>query len=269
MTSLPKLGIIAGNGELPDEIANIYSANQGECFIAFIDEEKSYSSLSKNFSLGSVGAILKYFEDNEVQDVIMVGGITRPDLKSIKPDWGGGALLANILKQKFLGDDNVLKIVSNHIESKGFRVISPKEILSLVDYQEDLYRTKQPSPKDKEDINLGLQVLKSLGSSDVGQSVIVCDGYVLGIEAAEGTDNLIERCSLLRKKDKGGVLVKMSKSSQDMRLDTPVIGSKTISSLVKGGLSGLAIEKNGVLIIKPEKTMKLLNENCLFLEFLL
>ena len=73
---------------------------------------------------------------------------------------------------------------------------------------------------------------------------------------------------MLRKKDKGGVLVKMSKSGQDMRLDVPVIGPDTIFCLAKHGFRGLAIETQGIIVIKPEETKKLLEENDLFLEYI-
>lgn len=103
---------------------------------------------------------------------------------------------------------------------------------------------------------------------DVGQSVIISNGYVVGIEAAEGTDNLISRCAILRKENNGGVLVKMSKSAQDMRLDVPAIGPDTIKLLAENKYSGIAIEKSGVIIINPEEVQKMLDENNLFLSFI-
>ena len=266
--SFPRLGIIAGNGDLPDEIANIYVGSGGDCFIASIDKDRSYNGVPcKKFALGAVGAILEYFEENKVEDVIIIGGIERPDLKALSVDWCGTLLLASIVKQRFLGDDNVLKIVMNYVQSKGFNVISPLEILAK-NSGKLIASATLPASSDNEDIEVGSSVLKTMGSLDVGQSVVVCGGYVLGIEAAEGTDNLIRRCELLRRKDKGGVLIKRSKTGQDMRLDVPVIGPETIFCLAKHGFNGLAIEKNGVIIIKPEETQRLLDENGLFLEFI-
>lgn len=265
---LPALGIIAGNGDLPDEIANIYIGNGGKCFVASIDKDRSYNGVPcKIFTLGCVGAILEYFEENRVENVIIVGGVQRPDLRSLKVDWGGTALLASIMKQKILGDDNVLTIVMDHIKKKGFNVISPLDILAM-DTKNLISTKNKPSKDNVSDIEFGISILENLGKLDVGQSVIICDGYTLGIEAAEGTDNLIRRCDLLRKKDKGGVLVKMSKSGQDMRLDVPVIGPDTIFCLAKHGFVGLAIEKKGVIIIKPEETRRVLDENELFLEYI-
>jgi len=262
---LQKLGIIAGSGDLPKEIAKLYNSAGGNCFIAAIDPETSFEESSyEHFTLGSVGGIIEYFKKNAVKNVVIVGGIARPDLKSLKVDFAGSALLARILKQKILGDDNVLKVVSNYIESKDLKVISPREILKFSGYNFDISNKNTPSSQDKSDIEIGIQVIKSLGGLDVGQSVIVCDGYVIGIEAAEGTDNLIRRCEYLRKKEKGGVLVKMSKSEQDMRLDVPVIGPDTVFFLAKHGFNGIANEKEGVIVIKPEETQKLINDNGLF-----
>ncbi len=265
---LPKLGIVAGNGDLPLEIANIYSSIGGQCYIASLDRDTSnFTYQSQKFSLGSVGAILDYFTRYQVQNIIIVGAISRPDFRFLKVDFAGSLLVAKILKEKFLGDDNVLKIITEHVESKGFNVISPNDILKLTKYHYEGKINNKPSKQDINDIELGRKVLLSLGKLDVGQSVIICDGYVLGIEAAEGTDNLIRRCEILRKKTQGGVLVKMSKSAQDQRLDVPVVGPDTIFYLAKHGFNGLAVEKNNVIIIKPEETFKIANNSEIFIEF--
>jgi len=269
MASLPKLGLIAGGGALPTQIANLYQERGGQCVLASINEEINQLELSsKSFSIGSVGGILEYFAENSVEQVIIVGGIKRPDLKSIKVDIAGSVLLARILKEKLLGDDKILKIVSSYIESKGFKVISPVAVLKLGNYTNNISSKKSLSKQDKNDAEIGKELLKSLGYMDVGQSVIVADGYVLGIEAAEGTDNLIKRCALLRKKSKGGVLVKMSKPGQDMRLDVPAIGPETARLLAEHDFNGVAAEQNGVIIIDPQKTLKLLDEGGMFLWFL-
>jgi hypothetical protein len=262
-----KLGIIAGSGDLPREIARLQQESGGEVVIAAIDQKNSFKNFEhKYFALGAAGAILDYFKENSVEEIIIIGGVKRPDLKSLKVDFSGGVLISKILKQKILGDDNVLRIVVDHIESKGFKVISPEKILKRRGgYGEIIASKKAPSPDDKTDIEIGREVIKALGKLDVGQSVIVSGGYVVGIEAAEGTDNLIDRCALLRKEKKGGVLVKMSKSSQDMRLDVPVIGPDTIEKLAKNGFLGVAIEKTAVIIIDPEKTKILLDEHGMFL----
>jgi DUF1009 family protein len=152
-------------------------------------------------------------------------------------------LIAKIIKKKFLGDDNLLRTVSDYLESKGYKIVSPQEILKLSESENHIFTKAKPLEQDMLDIELGREVINSLGNLDVGQSVIVCSGYVLGIEAAEGTDNLIRRCDILRKSEKGGVLVKMGKSAQDMRLDVPVIGADTFFFLAKRFIMALLYRK--------------------------
>jgi DUF1009 family protein len=266
------LGIIAGSGLLPSTIADLHLKQGGQVYIAALEGETDVLHITKyqykQFPIGSVGALLEYFTENNVKEIIIIGGITRPDLKSVKVDKAGSLLIAKILKEKFLGDNNILKIISDFIESKGFKVISPKTLLELGTYEKLYVSNKLPSKQDEIDIELGMQVIKSLSNLDIGQSIIVADGYVLGIEAAEGTDALIRRCELLRKTERGGVLVKMVKLTQDMRLDLPTIGPDTIFYLAKHGYNGLAIQKSGVIIVKPLETIALLNEHDLFIRYI-
>jgi len=265
-TILPILGIIAGDGDLPEEVARLYHSSGGESYIASVVLDRKFDDdlPYQNFPIGSVGSILGYFKENSVENIIIIGGINRPDLKSLKVDFGGSILLAKILKQKMLGDDNVLRIIADHIGSKGFKVVSPKDVLKLNTGREDFSNTTLPSKQDQVDIEIGKNVIEALGKMDVGQSVIVSDGYVVGIEAAEGTDNLIERCAKLRKNKKGGVLVKMSKSGQDMRFDIPAIGERTVRLLAEHNFSGIAIEKCGVIVIKSQKVQKIVEDKGMF-----
>lgn len=265
------LGIIAGTGDLPEEIARSYNIAGGNCYIASIIPNRTFKGLTyQNFPIGSANAILKYFKENSVKNIIIIGGIKRPELKSLKVDLGGSVLITKILKQKMLGDDNVLRVIADYIESKGFKVISPYEITEVLTVGNKIVSSARykPSKQDCIDIEIGKKVINSLGHMDVGQSVIVSDGYVLGIEAAEGTDNLIKRCASLRKSNKGGVLVKMSKSGQDMRLDIPAIGSDTIKMLAKHNFRGVAIEDSGVIIVKPDKVDKIIKNTKLFLKII-
>jgi DUF1009 family protein len=268
---ITKIGIIAGSGLLPLEVANLCKQNKKEVCIAAFEGDTDISLITsyqyKQFPIGSVGSLLEYFTENNVKEIVIIGGINRPDLKSIKVDVIGSLLIAKILKNQFLGDDNILQLISDFVESRGFKVISPTEFLKISNYEKHYITKSAPSTQDKIDIELGKKVLHALGGLDIGQSVIVSDGYVLGIEAAEGTDNLIRRCEALRKSESGGVLVKMTKMQQDMRLDLPTIGPDTIFYMAKHGYNGIAIEKSAVIIVKPQETIDLLNENGMFLSY--
>ncbi|MCC8417062.1 MAG: UDP-2,3-diacylglucosamine diphosphatase LpxI [Rickettsia endosymbiont of Bryobia graminum] len=260
------LGVIAGNGALPVSIANNCMKQGIKCYIAIISEEVDltlYENFSYNvFKIAKVGSVIKYFKQHNVKNIVFAGGIKRVNLKSIKVDLIGSILLARILKQKFLGDDKILTIIAGFLEEKGFKVISSEEVFTI---NNDVTTKILPLKRDLSDIELGVKLLKNIGTIDVGQSVIVEDGYILGIEAAEGTDNLIKRCADLRKKAAGAVLVKMMKDGQDSRLDMPTIGPETINNLNKYKYKGLAIQKDKVIIIDSELTIELANKYGIFI----
>lgn len=263
------VGIIAGNGLLPISLANSFIKQGGQCYIAALEGEANpllYQDFTHQFfKIGMVKPIIEYFRKYDVKNIILAGSVNRPNLRSIKVDLMGSRLLALILKQKFLGDDKLLGIVTDFLEEKGFKVVSSYEILRT---NNDVMTIAVPSRIDSTDIELGIKLLDSIGYLDVGQSVIVDNGYIIGIEAAEGTDNLIERCSYLRKNSTGGVLIKMMKKGQDTRIDIPTIGAKTISNLANYGYKGLAIQKDKVIILEIESTIELANECGLFIKLI-
>jgi UDP-2,3-diacylglucosamine hydrolase len=265
--ALPVIGIVGGRGLLPAEIAKLYIERGGECYVAAIlnnlDCDLPTFVPNKFFKIGEVGGVVEYFKQHNVAQVIFVGGINRPNLSSVQADLLGVMLLAKIAMKKFLGDDEVLRIIANFFEDRGFEVISAQDIILP---SSDIHLTiKPPSKQDQVDIELGIKVAKSLGMLDIGQSVIVADGYVLGVEAAEGTDNLIKRCALLRKRTSGGVLIKVMKSKQDIRMDIPTIGLHTIQNLIDYSYNGVAIENGKVIISNLENTVKLANQHRIFI----
>ncbi|BFD45792.1 MAG: LpxI family protein [Rickettsia endosymbiont of Sergentomyia squamirostris] len=263
------VGVIAGNGLLPISLANSFIKQGGQCYIAALEGEANpvlYQDFTHQFfKIGMVKPIIEYFRKYDVKNIILAGSVNRPNLRSIKVDLMGSRLLARILKQKFLGDDKLLSIVTDFLEEKGFKVVSSYEILRT---NNDVMTIAVPSRIDNTDIELGIKLLDSIGYLDVGQSVIVDNGYIIGIEASEGTDNLIERCSYLRKNSTGGVLIKMMKKGQDTRIDIPTIGAKTISNLANYGYKGLAIQKDKVIILEIERTIELANECGLFIKLI-
>jgi DUF1009 family protein len=113
-----------------------------------------------------------------------------------------------------------------------------------------------------EDIKLARTVVRRLGELDIGQAAAVADGLVLAVEAAEGTDAMLQRLPQLSKTLRGtaekrrGVLVKAPKPAQDRRVDLPVIGMRTIELAAEGGLAGVAVEAGAALIMRKAKIVE-------------
>ena len=114
-------------------------------------------------------------------------------------------------------------------------------------------------------LSKGLNIFKLIGKADLSQSLIIQNKIVLGIEAAEGTDELIKRCYQYKKKGDKGVLIKLCKYNQNTRIDLPVIGLNTVQLLKKYDYEGIFVEREKLIIIDKEECIKFCNNNSLFI----
>jgi DUF1009 family protein len=263
---LNKVGIIAGGGNLPVQIINALQHKNQEFAIISVIKDSNIEYPANYIDIGNVGQILDYFKSQNVDEIVLAGKITRPSFSTLKLDAKGIKLMAQITKAKFFGDDSLLSIIVKFIENEGF-IVKGAEY-----YTDDLLASVgnltilHPSEQNLKDIELGKIVAGKIGELDIGQSVIIENGLILGVEAAEGTDNLIMRCASLKYEDNiSGVLIKMKKPNQDSRIDLPTIGINTVKNVHFAKLSGIAIDAKQCLIIDKDKVIKLANELGLFI----
>ncbi len=277
MTNIERIGIIAGEGLLPVELALIQLQQKSYVAIASLYADADInnnqeivnnpSSVIKNFYIGQVGAILDFFKSHNVTNIVMAGKVHRPDFKDIKVDLKGSSLIAKLASNKLFGDDTIMQSVSNFIEDNGFTVISPLDIISNSDLYKNYNNIGAISNNMDKDIETASNILDDIAKYDIGQSIVINNGRVIGIEGAEGTDELINRCAMLCLPGQN-IFVKKSKTCQDMRLDLPTIGLNTIQNLVKHQYSGIAIERGKVLIVSPLQVFEAIQNNNLFLKFI-
>jgi len=269
MSDLPILGIIAGTGRLPVQLVEACHTINRPCFVLSFAEETNVDAIEATphavVRLGAVGEALKKLREANVKDIVLAGKVSRPSLTALKPDLAATKLLAKLGKAFFSGDDALLTALVHFLEGEGFNVVSAQDVLRALIATAGVYGRITPSARDQADIAHGLQVAKQLGALDIGQAVIVENGYVLGVEAAEGTNALISRCASLKREARSGVLVKAKKPRQDERVDLPTIGLTTIDTVHEAGFSGIAIEAGGCIILDREHVIARANELGIFL----
>ncbi len=266
-----KLGIIAGGGTIPQMlIAKCLKEKVPFCVLAIDgNADKNLFAAETGFDyrwirLGQAGSGFKYFTQNQVTDVVMIGTICRPSLHDLLPDIRTASFVAKV-GLKALGDDGLLRSVISEIEKDGMCVKGIHEIMPDLLIPDGVLTKHKPSKEDIIDIKRGIEVALTLGQLDVGQSVVVQQGLVLGMEGIEGTDRLIIRCQEYRRKGKGGVLIKLRKPQQDMRIDLPTIGMQTVENAHSSGLSGIAVHTGNGLIVEQDKTIALADKYGMFI----
>jgi len=240
---------------------NLLAEEEATC-TSLLQEEKNVPWIKA--SLGQVGRVLSFFKKENVGHVMMAGGLERPSLSSLKFDMKGGLWVAKLLT-KPAGDDGLLKGVAMLFEKEGLQVISPHTFLSdLLKVAENLSE-KTPRSFEKAWIDKGFQVLDALAPFDIGQSLVMQDGRVIGIEGVEGTDALLTRLAPFVKKGKRTFLIKAPKKGQDNRLDLPTLGPQTVENLGHFGYCGVAFEQGGTYLLETEKMTHTANHYGLFI----
>ncbi len=262
------LAIVAGGGEIP-ALAIEACERAGRPYFVFAleghaDHPAVFAARHEVIRIGAAGRFVKRAREEGVGDVVMIGRVRRPALRQIRPDARAAAFVARFAV-KSLGDDGLLRAVAAELERFGFRVVGIQDIVAgLLAPAGTLSRTG-PDEQAQRDIARGLEIARSLGNLDVGQAVVVQQALVLGVEAIEGTDALLERCAGFRRDGPGGVLVKIRKSRQDRRIDLPTVGAATVENAAAAGLRGIAVEAGGTLLVNREAVVAAADKAGLFL----
>ncbi|MBR4126146.1 MAG: UDP-2,3-diacylglucosamine diphosphatase LpxI [Alphaproteobacteria bacterium] len=246
-----KLGIIAGGGTLPKQLID-RCRKEGRpyslvCLKDFALPETAEGEDCLWCRMGEAGKAIAYFKKNGVRQIVMIGGVRRPSLFQLRLDWWSTKFLIKIGFKAF-GDDNLLSAVIKEIEAEGFQFIGIHDVMPDLLADEGVWGKVEPDEQAWNDIRHGIKIALGLGALDVGQSVIVQQGIVLGVEAVEGTDALIGRCKDLKREGVGGVLVKTKKPHQEKRADLPTIGVRTVLNVHDAGLRGIAIQAGNALV---------------------
>ncbi|MBV9734667.1 MAG: UDP-2,3-diacylglucosamine diphosphatase LpxI [Acidisphaera sp.] len=246
------LGILAGGGPLPGQVAAAAIAAGRQVFLVGLEGYAEPAVLAPYphayARLGAAGRMLRMLRDRRCRDLVLVGPVRRPSLLDLRPDGEGARILARIGRAAFAGDDGLLAAVVRVLAEEGFRVLGAHEILTEAVAPRGLLTRAAPDAQALSDVARGAAVVRALGAADVGQACVVQQGIVLSVEAAEGTDAMLERSARLLRPGPGGVLVKLVKPGQERRADLPTLGPGTVRAAAAAGLRGIACEAGGTIL---------------------
>ena len=262
------LGIIAGRGKLPGELARAALSQGRDVFILALKGQAD-DDIVQPFPhgwvrLGDGSKALSYLRGAGVEELVLAGGVTRPSLFSLRPDARAARFLAKA-SLRALGENSLLSAIIRELEAEGFRVIGAEKVWGGVLMPAGRLGMHAPQASDWRDIRRGAEVAIALGRADVGQGAVVQQGIVLAVEAVEGTDAMMRRAADLRRDGDGGVLVKVAKPQQDKRVDLPTIGLDTVRGAAESGLKGIAVEAGSALLLDKAQVIRAADEAGLFL----
>ena len=271
-----RVGIVAGSGSLPVNVAQSLSLAGLNPFIFILDGEadrldelQRHEHVVLPIEAAAVG--FERMKAAGVTHAVLAGGVVRrPRLRALK--WTPRVLkvLPRLAIELALGDDGLLRAVMRHIENAGIRVVGAHQVVPDLLARAGAMTRVSPDADDERNIKAALEAAKAIGRLDIGQAAIAVGGRAVALEGIEGTDGLLERMIPLRDHGRlagktGGVLVKCAKPAQDVRADLPAIGPKTVLDATRAGLRGIAVEANRAFVLDFAKTIAAADEAGLFI----
>ncbi|HEY0850249.1 MAG TPA: UDP-2,3-diacylglucosamine diphosphatase LpxI [Bradyrhizobium sp.] len=268
------VGVIAGGGAMPFAVADSLSARgiaavifalKGACDPAGVARFRHHW-----ISVGQFGKATRLLRSEGCRDLIFIGSLGRPALSDIRLDWGTLRVMGSVVAAFRGGDDHLLSSIGRIFEQDGFRMVGIRDAAPDLLMPAGLITRAVPDDTATADIARGRDVLAALGPFDIGQAAVVIDGHVVAVEDIEGTDGLLARVARLREEGRirarsgRGVLVKMPKSSQDLRYDLPTVGPRTVEGAEKAGLAGIAVAAANTLAAEPQAMIEAADKCGLF-----
>ena len=265
-----KVGLIAGDGSFPLEVAKSISQKNKEIFIIAIK-----GSASKDIEcyphlwirIGQIGKAIRALKENNCKELILIGGVKKPNVWMLKPDFGALKLFFKLIILPIKGDASILKTLLNFLEKDNkFKVVGAEKYISYLLMSKGLIAGEKINEKANIDIDIAVENCKKIGSKDIGQACVVVNGQIIASEDSSGTDKMLR--GIISKEIRfhnEGVLVKLAKPIQDRRVDLPAIGMQTIKLAKEIGLCGIAIEEKSSFISNKERVIKFANKNNIFI----
>ncbi len=259
------IGLIFGETDFPVQILKKIKKKYIKYLIIdltkgrFKKDKHSYSA-----SVGQFGKIIKILKDNKCNKVLFAGRVKRPNFSKFRMDLKGIYYMPRIIKSLKKGDAAILREIIKILSKEKIKTISSLSFNSELTLRKGNYSKIKPNREDKVDIDKAIKTLNSLGQYTFSQGAVVRSKKVIAIEGKDGTQKMLKKCKSKKFKNKG-VLVKFPKKKQDLRIDLPTVGLKTLKQCKSAGLKGIVLKNKQNVLLERKKCISYANKNKMFI----
>ena len=260
------IGLIFGDNDFPKEILKTIKKRKINYLIVDLSKSKKFKKDKKSYSvsIGQFGKIINILKKNNCTKVLFAGKVNKPNFSKLKLDLKGIYYIPRIIKASRLGDAAILKeiikiLAQNKIKTKNSLTFNPE--LSL---KKGNYSRIKPNKQDQLDIKKAIKTLNNLRQYNFSQGVVVRNKKIVSIEGKDGTEKMLKK-SKSKKFRNHGVLAKFPKKKQDLRIDLPTIGLKTLKQSKAAGLKGIVVKNKQHVFLDKTKCINFANKSKMFI----
>ena len=260
------IGLIFGDTDFPNKILKTIKKRKIKYIIIDLSTSKKFKRDSRSYpvSMGQFGKIINILKGNSCKKVLFAGKVNKPNFSKLKLDFKGIYYIPRIIKASKLGDAAILReiikiLAQNRIKTENSLKFNPELTLKKGNYSEI-----KPNNTDQLDIKKGIKTLNNLREYNYSQAAVVRNKKIVSIEGKSGTKKMLKK-SKSKKFRNHGVLVKFPKKKQDLRVDLPTIGLKTLKQSKTAGLKGIVVKGKQHVFLDKNKCIRYANKNKMFI----
>ena len=260
------IGLFLGDTDFPNIILNTIKKQKIKYLIIDLSKSRKFKKdkNSHSVSIGQFGKIINILKENNCKKVLFAGKVNRPNFSKLRLDLKGIYYIPRIIKASKLGDAAILKEIIKILAQIKIKTENSLKFNPELSLKKGSYSKIKPNKQDQLDINKAIKTLNNLRQYNFSQGVVVRNKKVVSIEGKGGTKKMLEK-SISKKFKNNGVLVKFPKKKQDLRIDLPTIGLKTLKQSKKAGLKGVVIKSKQHVFLDKSKCIKFANINKMFI----
>ena len=260
------IGLIFGEKNFPIEILKRIKKRNLKYLIIDLTKKRIFRKDKNSYivSIGEFGKIIKILKKNKCKKVLFAGKVKKPHFLELKLDLKGVYYFPRIIKSSKLGDAAILREIIKILKKEKINTISSITFNLELTLKKGTYSKIKPDVQDNIDIKKAIKTLNKLSTYNFSQAVVVKNNKVLAIEGKEGTEKMLMRCTSNKTLNKG-VLVKFPKKKQDIRIDLPTVGLKTLKQCKSAGLKGIVLKSKLNVFLEKSKCIFFANKNKMFI----
>ena len=258
------IGLFLGDNDFSDAVLKkIKKFNKKYFIIDFSKNNKFKKDInSHRISIGKFGKIINLIKEKKSKKVLFAGKIAKPKFSTLRLDFKGVYYMPSIIRAAKLGDAAIIKAIIKILDNENIKVISSNFFNPELTVKRGNYTKLKPNKSDTSSIEKGIAYFNKLNSLDHVQAVIAKDNTILAIEDQQGTKKMLSKL----KKESEGILIKLPKKKQDLRMDLPTIGLQTLKDCKKYGLKGIVLKSKKNIFLDKDKCISFANKNKIFIK---
>ena len=257
------IGLFLGDTDFPNLVLQKVKRLKKKYFIIDFSKKNKFAKEKNSYriSIGKFGKIISVIKKNKSNKVLFAGKIAKPKFSTLRLDFKGFYYMPSVIKAAKLGDAAIIKSIIKILNNENIKVISSIYFNPELAIKKGVYTKVKPTKLDNKSIDKGIRYLGKSNNLDHVQALIVKNEKILLKEDKKGTKKMMSK---LKKKTEG-ILIKFPKKKQDLRMDLPTIGLKTLKDCKKFGVKGIVLKSKKNIFLDKKECIKFANKNEIFI----